>query len=149
MFRRFWTCAEYGKILCWCLKRFLMKFGLLQQNTMIGVFYVGLEKEGKNFIMNITVNRPLIIMMDIKSKMWHSWQAHSLSESNLNLIKKCQTNCKTLFCHDWDSGQSSCQMTVCLMLGQYITNNISCYQLSRIRLFTEQKPVKYCQWHRS
>lgn len=43
-----------------------MEFGLLQQNTMIGVFYVGLGKEGKNLIMNIFVNRPFIIMMDIK-----------------------------------------------------------------------------------
>lgn len=120
----------------------LMEFGLLQQKTMIGVFYVGLGEESKNFIMNIFVNRPLIIMMDMKSKTWRSWQAHSLSESNPNLIKKCQTNCKMLFCQDSDSSQSSCQVTVCLMLGQYITNNLSCYQLSRIRLFTEQKPVK-------
>lgn len=125
-----------------------MEFGLLRQNTVIGVFYVGLWKEGKNLIMNIFVNRPFIIVMDIKSKTWHSWQVHSLSESNLNLIKKCQTNCKTLFCQDPGSSQSSCQVTLCLMLGQYITNNLSCYQLSRIRLFTEQKPGKHCQWHK-
>lgn len=126
-----------------------MEFCLLQQNTMIGVFFVGLGKEGKNFIINIFVNRSLIIMMDINSKTWHSWQPHSLSESNLNLIKKCQTNCKTLFCQDSDSSQSSCQVSVCLMLGQYITNNLSCYQLSKIRLFTEQNPMNYCQRHKS
>lgn len=129
-----------------------MEFGLLQQNTMNriqGVFFVGLGKEGKNFIINIFVNRSLIIMMDINSKTWHSWQPHSLSESNLNLIKKCQTNCKTLFCQDSDSSQSSCQVSVCLMLGQYITNNLSCYQLSKIRLFTEQNPMNYCQRHKS
>lgn len=89
-----------------------MEFGLLQQNTMIGVLYAGLGKEGKTFILNIFVNRPLIIMMNMKSKTWHDWQAHSLSESNLNLIKKCQTNCKTLFWQDSDSSQSSCQVTV-------------------------------------
>lgn len=69
---------------------FLMEFGLLQQNTMIGVFYVGLGKEGKNLIMNIFVNRPFLIMMDRKLKTWHSWQAHSLSESNLNLINSAK-----------------------------------------------------------
>lgn len=55
MFRRFWTSAEYGKILS--LKIILMEFRLLQQNTVIGVFDVGLRKEGKNFIMDIFANR--------------------------------------------------------------------------------------------
>lgn len=81
-------------------------------------------------------------MKDIKAKPWHAWQTHSLSEPNLNLIKKAQTNCETVLYQDSDHSQSSCQATVWLILRQYITNDLSCYQLNKIRLFIEQNPVK-------